>query len=211
MTSITLRSYQNPCGFPLAQAMDTLEEEESSRTIKLKDLAKLVSNVQTSFKDLDSSKDDPIIVIDDSDENKEDEVHTTTNAKTEDTSVPKSSSLSSLPTELKDIPCKFNELTEEVKELKKQVCELEIKLPGDLKEIPAKLKDFTKPVTSLTSQVAELKTLQWKLPLEFLLLPVQVASVQAKLKTLDALPGQADTMLAEREKNTNQATTPSLF
>ncbi|GKF47324.1 hypothetical protein Tco_0137126, partial [Tanacetum coccineum] len=55
---------------------------------------------------------------------------------------------SSLPTELKDIPSKFNELTEEVKGLKRQVHELEIELPGDLKEIPTKLEDFTKTVTS---------------------------------------------------------------
>ncbi|GJV05487.1 hypothetical protein Tco_1343143 [Tanacetum coccineum] len=94
----------------------------------------------------------------------------------------------SLPTELKDLPSNLNELTGEVKGLKKQVHELEIKLPGDLKEIPTKLDDFTKNVTSLTSQVAELKTLQWELPAKFLSLPTQVASVQAKLKTLDALP-----------------------
>ncbi|GKC59818.1 hypothetical protein Tco_1087416 [Tanacetum coccineum] len=177
---------------------------------------------QPSFKDLDSTEDDPIIVVDDSDEDEEaDEVHATTNVETEDTSVPKSSSpmssqiqeltnqflilqsqkhkleleknkaeaesallkaqpsfpnvgqlnellvkslktefskilsahdfSSSLPTELKDIPSKFNELTEEVKWLKKQVHELEIELPGDLKEIPSKLEDFTKTVTSLTS------------------------------------------------------------
>nr|GEY48005.1 hypothetical protein [Tanacetum cinerariifolium] len=81
----------------------------------------------------------------------------------------------------------FNKLTKEVKGLKKQVHKLEIKLPGDLKEIPSKLEDFTKNVISLTSQVAELKTLQWELPVEFLALPVHVASVQAKLKTLDAL------------------------
>ncbi|GJX49386.1 hypothetical protein Tco_0276231 [Tanacetum coccineum] len=96
---------------------------------------------------------------------------------------------SSLPTELKDLPSKFDELTEEVKGLKKQVHELEIELPGDLKETPTKLEDFTKTVTSLTSQVTELKTLQWELPTEFLSLLVQVASVQAKLKTLDGLPG----------------------
>ncbi|GKC67164.1 hypothetical protein Tco_1099762, partial [Tanacetum coccineum] len=54
-----------------------------------------------------------------------------------------------------------------------------------LKEIPTKLEDFTKTVTSLTSQVTELKTLQWELPG----LLLNVASVQAKLKTLDALPG----------------------
>ncbi|GJW81712.1 hypothetical protein Tco_0145687 [Tanacetum coccineum] len=96
---------------------------------------------------------------------------------------------SSLPTKLKDLPSKFNELTEEVKGLKQQVHELELELPGELKDIPSKLEDFTKTVTSLTSQVVKLKTLQWELPAEFLSLPVQVASVQAKLKNVDALLG----------------------
>nr|GEW02956.1 hypothetical protein [Tanacetum cinerariifolium] len=40
----------------------------------------------------------------------------------------------------------------------------------------------------LTSQVTELKTLHWELPEEFLSLPIQVASIQAKLKTVDSLP-----------------------
>ncbi|GKC79192.1 hypothetical protein Tco_1129966, partial [Tanacetum coccineum] len=171
------------------------------------------------FKDLDSPKDDPVIIVDDSDKDEEtekDEVHPTQNAKTDDTLVPKSSSTrkrrtklklkllslktefsnilsahdfsSSLPTELKDLPSKLNELTGEVKGLKKQVHELEIELPRDLKDIPTKVDDFTKFFTSLTSQVAELKTLQWELPVEFLSLPAQVASVQAKLKILNALP-----------------------
>ncbi|GJR86173.1 hypothetical protein Tco_0210184 [Tanacetum coccineum] len=204
-------------------------EEETSSTIKLEDLAKLVSHVQPSFKDLDSPEDDPVIVVNDSDEDEDDEVHATENVETEDTSVPKSSSprssqvqeltnqvlilqsqkykleleknkaeaeatllkaqpsfpnvehlkellvkslktkfsnilsahdfSSSLPTELKDLPSKFNDLTEEVKGLKNQFHNLEIKLPGDLKEIPSKLEDFTKTVASLTSQVAELKAL----------------------------------------------------
>nr|GEV40320.1 hypothetical protein [Tanacetum cinerariifolium] len=221
-----------------------VKEEEAYNTIKLEDLAKLMLNVKPSFKDLDSSEDDPVIIIDDSDEDEEDKVHTTTNDETEDTSIPKASSLrssqiqeltnqlnellvkslktefskilfshdfsSSLPTKLKDLPSKFDELTKEVKGLKKQVHEFKIELPGDLKEIPTKLEDFTK----------------------------NVASVQAKLKTLDAFPGlslnvtkalnkfaqvldsasskfgdqsvpsvgQADTMPAEEEKNTNQAT-----
>ncbi|GJQ96300.1 hypothetical protein Tco_0007439 [Tanacetum coccineum] len=171
-----------------------VEEEEASSTIKLEDLAKLVLNVKPSIKDLDSHEDDTVIVVDDNDEDEEDEVHTTT----EDTSVLKSLSPSSLPTKLKDLPSKFNELTKEVKGLKQQ----------------------------------------WELPIEFVSLPVQVASVQAKLKTLDALPslllnitkalnkfsqvldyisskvryhsvpsaGQADIMPAEGEKNTNQTT-----
>nr|GEW97122.1 hypothetical protein [Tanacetum cinerariifolium] len=154
-------------------------------------------------------QDDHVIVVDDSNGDEEDEVHTTTNAKTEE----------------------------------RNPHLLEIELPGDLKEIPSKLEDFTKTVTSLTSQIAELKTLQWELPAEFILLLVQVALVQAKLKTLDALPSlllnvtkalnkfaqvldsassktryqsvpsacQANTMLAEGEKNTNQATISQFF
>nr|GEZ63492.1 zinc knuckle CX2CX4HX4C [Tanacetum cinerariifolium] len=59
---------------------------------------------------------------------------------------------SSLPTELKELPTKFNKLAEDVKGLKNQFHKLEIELPGDLKEISTKLEDFTKSVTSLTSQ-----------------------------------------------------------
>ncbi|GJZ91076.1 retrovirus-related pol polyprotein from transposon TNT 1-94 [Tanacetum coccineum] len=72
-----------------------------------------------------------------------------------------SMNICSLPTELKDHSSKFDELTKEVKGLKKQVHELEIELPG---------------------------TLQWELLEEFVSLHVQVASVQVKLQTLDALP-----------------------
>ncbi|GKC69476.1 hypothetical protein Tco_1115359 [Tanacetum coccineum] len=64
-----------------------VDEEEASKTIKLDDLAKLVSNVQPSFNDLDSPEDDPIIIIE-SDAEEDDGIH----AKTKDTSVPKSSS-----------------------------------------------------------------------------------------------------------------------
>ncbi|GJS31008.1 putative reverse transcriptase domain-containing protein [Tanacetum coccineum] len=217
-----------------------VEEEKASRTIKLEDLAKLVSNIQPSFKDLDSPEDDPIIVIDDSDEDEEagkmksSQIQELTNQvliiecqkhkreldknKAEakaallgaQPSFPNMGQLnellvkslqtkfsnilsnhdfsSSLPTELKELPSKFNELTEEVKGLKKHVHELEIELPGDLKEIPTKMEDFTKTVTSLTSQVAELKTLHWELSAEFISMPTQIEMVHAKLMTLDALP-----------------------
>ncbi|GKE07959.1 hypothetical protein Tco_1411510 [Tanacetum coccineum] len=156
-----------------------VNKEEASRTIKLEDLAKMVSNVQPSFKDLDSPEDDRVIIVE-SDAEEDDGIHT----ETEDTSVLninwswkriklqlklKLPSLkfnppfliSSLPTELNNLPLKFNKRTEEVKELKNQVHNLEIKLLRDLKEIPTKLEDFTKTV----------------------------ALVQAKLKTLDTLPG----------------------
>ncbi|GJU75183.1 hypothetical protein Tco_1272253 [Tanacetum coccineum] len=121
---------------------------------------------------------------------------------------------SSLPTELKNLPSKFNKLTEEVKELKNQVHNLEIELPGNLKEIPTKLEDFTKTVTSLTSQVAKLKTLH--------LLSHVIKALNKFAQVLDSASskagdqsvpsaGQANIILAEEEKNTNQATISQLF
>ncbi|GJR28007.1 hypothetical protein Tco_1104239 [Tanacetum coccineum] len=86
------------------------------------------------------------------------------------------------------LPSKFTELSREIKELKKHVQDMEIKLPGDLKEIPTKLQTFTSTISSLSSQVVELKNIQWELPAEFQALPSQVSSVQEKLKTLDSLP-----------------------
>ncbi|GJS77190.1 hypothetical protein Tco_0727071 [Tanacetum coccineum] len=233
-------------------------EEIKFRAIKLENLAKLVPNVKVDFKDLDSLEDDPIIVVDDSEEDveedKNEEIHSTTNDETEyilasTSPSPRSIQLqelknqvlllqsqkhtletkktksltaefskilsahdfsSLLPTELKDFPSKFNKLTEEVKGLKQQVHELDLELPGDLKDIPSKLEDFTKAVASVQ---ANLKTIDTLLGL---LLNVTKALNKftqvldsALLKAGDqGVPsaGQADTMLAEEEKNTNQAT-----
>ncbi|GJY57031.1 hypothetical protein Tco_0456146 [Tanacetum coccineum] len=97
----------------------------------------------------------------------------------------------SLPTELKELPSKFKDITGEIRELKKYVEKLEIELPRDLKEIPTKMEKFNSTVSSLTTQVSELRTLQWELPAEFLVVPGQVSSVQSnmsKVKVLDALP-----------------------
>ncbi|GJS48768.1 hypothetical protein Tco_0598889 [Tanacetum coccineum] len=144
-------------------------KEETSSIIKLEDLAKLVSHVQPSFKDLDSPKDDHVIVMDDSDEDEEDEVHATKNSQKHKLELEKNKAEDALLKakpffpNLKDRPSKFNELTKEAKGLKQQVHELEIELPGDLKEIPSRLEEFTKTITNLTSQVVELKTLQWEL------------------------------------------------
>ncbi|GKE08455.1 hypothetical protein Tco_1412006, partial [Tanacetum coccineum] len=51
-----------------------------------------MSNVLPSFKDLDSPKDDLVIIIEESDKEENDEIHATENVETKDTSVPKSSS-----------------------------------------------------------------------------------------------------------------------
>nr|GEU81658.1 hypothetical protein [Tanacetum cinerariifolium] len=74
-----------------ASLVDSKIKEETSNTIKLEDLEKLMSHVQPSFKDLESPEDYPVIIMNDSDEDEDDEVHTTKNVKTKDTSVPKTS------------------------------------------------------------------------------------------------------------------------
>nr|GEU46394.1 hypothetical protein [Tanacetum cinerariifolium] len=129
----------------------------------------------------------------------------------------------SLPTELKDLPSKFNKLTEEIKGLKTQVHELEIELPKELKEIPTKLEDFTKTATSLTPQVAsaqaKLKTLD-DLPSLFLNVTramdrfahvLESTSLKARDESVPTSAGQADIMPAKGEKDTNQATISQLF
>ncbi|GJU01138.1 hypothetical protein Tco_1111476 [Tanacetum coccineum] len=222
------------------------DKEEASSIIKLEDLAKLVPQIQPSFKDLDSPKDDHVIIIDESDEDEP-------NTETEDTSVPRSSSpkssqiqelknqvlilqsqkhnleleknkaeakvalLKAQPlfpnmgqlNELLDLLFKFNELTKEIKRLKTQVHELEIKLQKELKEIPTKLEDFTKTATSLTSQVAELKTLYLLLnvtkSLNKFVEVLESTSIKARDQSVPSA-GQADTMPTEGDKDTNQAT-----
>nr|GEX09624.1 hypothetical protein [Tanacetum cinerariifolium] len=124
------------------------DKKEASSKIKLEDLTKLVSQIQPSFKDLDSPKDDHVIIVDESDEDEP-------NAQTEDTSSQKhklehgknkakaeAALLKTRPSfpnveQLNELL--FNELTEEIKGLKTQVHELEIELPKEIKEIPTKL------------------------------------------------------------------------
>ncbi|GKB84041.1 hypothetical protein Tco_0956313, partial [Tanacetum coccineum] len=229
-----------------------VNEEEASITIKLEDLAKLVSNVQPSFKDLDSPKDDRVIIVE-SDAEEDDGIHSQkhkleleknkvtaeaevallkvqpsfpnveqlnelllNSLKTEFSNILSTHDFSSsLPTELNNLPSKFNKRTEEEKELKNQVHNLEIKLPIDLKEILTKLEDFTKTVASVQAKPKTLDTLLGLLShvtkaLNKFARVLDSASSKARDQSV-LLVGQADTTPAEGEKNTNQATISQLF
>ncbi|GJR00132.1 hypothetical protein Tco_0523116 [Tanacetum coccineum] len=182
------RAYLNSIVFALGC------DASADSTAKLDPRLSALNDSIPQQQDLDLPEDDPVIVVDDSNEDEEDELtnqvlilqsqkHKLELEKNKDKaeaallkaqpSFPNVGQLndllvkslqtefskilsahdfsSLLPIELKDLPSKFNELAKEVKGLKKQVHELEIKLPGDLKEIPTKLEDFTKTITSLTS------------------------------------------------------------
>ncbi|GJR80708.1 hypothetical protein Tco_0151493 [Tanacetum coccineum] len=219
-------------------------EEETSSTIKLEDLAKLVARVQPRFKDLDSPEDDPVIVVNVSDEDEDYEVYAIKNSQKYKLELEKNKAEAEAAL-LKAQPSFPN--VEQLKELLIKSLKTKLSnilsahdfsnsLPTELKDLPSKFNDLTEEtVTSLTPQVAKLKTLEWEMPAEFLVVPSQVDMVQAKLKTLDALPsilnkvtnalnrfaqaitskkikgdsvssaGQAGTQPAEGEKNTNQA------
>nr|GEX66717.1 hypothetical protein [Tanacetum cinerariifolium] len=66
--------------------------DEISKEIKLEDLSKIVQNVKADFMDLDSLEDDPIIVVDESEDDEEDKdegIHVDSNDETKDTLVSK--------------------------------------------------------------------------------------------------------------------------
>nr|GEX57132.1 hypothetical protein [Tanacetum cinerariifolium] len=153
-------------------------EEEASSTIKLEDLAKLVSNVQPSFKDLESPEGD-LVIVDDSDEDKEDGVHTTRNAKTEDTLVPKS---------LSPRPSQIQELTNQ--ELSAEF----LSVPSQVKMVPAKLKTLDALLSLLNKVTNALNRF------------AQAIASKNTRDTSVSLAGQPSTQPAEGEKNTNQAT-----
>ncbi|GJX33444.1 putative reverse transcriptase domain-containing protein [Tanacetum coccineum] len=117
-------------------------------------------------------------IINDEDE-EADDVYATTNAKTKDDLVPKSSSPK--PSQIQELPTKAQPSFPNIRQLNELLLkslqteflkifsahDFSSSLPTDLKElpskelkeIPTKLEDFTKTVTSLTSQVVELKTM----------------------------------------------------
>ncbi|GKB11846.1 hypothetical protein Tco_0845769 [Tanacetum coccineum] len=99
-----------------------------------------------------------------------------------------------LSTELKELPSKGTELSEEIKELKQNAKDMELELPGDVKEILSKLDTFTSTISSLSSQVAELKNIQWELLAEFLALPHLVTNTLNRFATLVENASGATTM-----------------
>ncbi|GKA57845.1 hypothetical protein Tco_0757033 [Tanacetum coccineum] len=161
-----------------------VEEDEASRTIKLEDLAKLVSSVQPRFKDLDSPKDDPIIVVDDSDEDEEaNKVHATINTKTEDAShkleleMNKAEAEAALLRAQPSFPNirQLNELLEFSKILSAH--DFSRSLPTELKELPSKFNELTKEVKSLKKQVHNLE----------IELPGELKEIPTKLEDLPRL------------------------
>ncbi|GJW88060.1 hypothetical protein Tco_0163400 [Tanacetum coccineum] len=169
---------------------DLSGSNDTQKDIKLNDLSKLVSDVWVNFMDLNSPKDDePIIVQDDSDE----EVH----AEKVQTEEPKETTdaLAPHPPSLKSI--QIQKLTNQVLFLQSQNSNLNKEKTKAKDEVALFLTQPSYPNVALmtellvksfiATQVAKLKTLQRELLAEFLSVPTQFVSIQAKIKTLDAL------------------------
>ncbi|GKE09016.1 hypothetical protein Tco_1412567 [Tanacetum coccineum] len=150
-------------GLKTAHTDSSINEEsradEISKKIKLEDLSDILNDTRSAFITPDNDKD----------------THATSHDVPEDTSIPYPLSSKSvqiqelmvqpelskllasynfancLPTELKELPLKFTELSGEIKKLKKHVKNMEIELPRDLKEIPTKPETFTSIISSPTS------------------------------------------------------------
>ncbi|GJS77711.1 hypothetical protein Tco_0727592 [Tanacetum coccineum] len=109
---------------------------------------------------------------------------------------------SCLPTDLKDLPSKFTELSRENKELKKHVKDMEIELPIEFQAIPALVSSVQKKLQNLDSLPSLLnkvtKTLDW--------FTTVVENASTITKDVPSA-GQATTLPAEGEKNTKDANT----
>nr|GEY00443.1 hypothetical protein [Tanacetum cinerariifolium] len=164
------------------------DKEKASSTINLEDLAKLVSQIQPSFKDPDSPEDDPVIIVDESDKDEQ-------NAKTKGTSVPRSSSLRGFrvylyKSQISKCPFKRTGLPEEF-----------LSLPVKVESGQAKLKTLD-ALPSLSLNVIK--------ALNKFTEVLESTSTKARYQSIPS-KGQADIMTAEGEKDTNQATISHLF
>ncbi|GKB34177.1 hypothetical protein Tco_0879119 [Tanacetum coccineum] len=137
--------------------------DDISRKVKLEDLSDILNDTRSAFFTPDSPTDKPIIVSDESEEEKNAEK----DKDTEDTSVPPPSSPKSV---------QIQELMAYVHLLQSQKEELEqAKAKAEAEVASIKAKPSYLDINQLTK-------------LLFLNLPSQVSSVQVKLQTLDSLP-----------------------
>nr|GEV21462.1 hypothetical protein [Tanacetum cinerariifolium] len=176
------------------------DKEHVSSTIKLEDLAKLVSQTQPSFKDLDLPKDDHVIIVDESEKDEP-------NTKTKDTSSQKHK-----------LKLEKNKAEAEAAQLKAQPSFPNVEQLNKLL-VKSLQSEFSKMLSAhdfSSSLPSELKDL----PSKFAELSEEVASAQAKLKTLDALPSlllnvtraldrRADKIAEAEKENLNQQSNPT--
>ncbi|GKD96687.1 hypothetical protein Tco_1380584 [Tanacetum coccineum] len=176
------------------------DKEEASSTIKLEDLAKLVSQIQPSFKDLDLPKDYPVIIVDESDEDEP-------NAKTKDTSLELEKNKAEAEAALLKAQPSFlnveqlNELL--VKSLQTGFSKIlsshdfSSSLPTELKDLPSKIKELTEKIKGLKTQVRELEI---ELPKELKEIPTKLEDFTKTVTSLKSQVAELKTLQWELPK-----------
>ncbi|GKA56955.1 hypothetical protein Tco_0756027, partial [Tanacetum coccineum] len=189
-------------------SLEITQSSNDDKEIKLEDLSKLVNDTGVEVMDLDTPKDDtPLLVLSEDEEDIKTETHT----EIEDTLLtellvnslkPELAKLltdrdfsASISIELKELPSKVNEINGFVGDLKKYMEKLELRFQlSKLKVLDA--------LPNLLNKVVEASD-RFKNVID-----------KASHKTGDEsvpLAGQVGTHLADREKNTQQATITQLF
>ncbi|GJZ31823.1 hypothetical protein Tco_0576870 [Tanacetum coccineum] len=199
-----------------SERLETILTEPATKK-DAKDLSKLILNVEVDFLDLDLPEDDEPIIV--QDEDKEETLNSKL-VKEKEVAKTEGALLKAQPSFLN-----VEQLTELlVTSLKPELLklltnhDLSASIPTELKELPSKVDDIfgeLKDLRNLTTQVSELRTLQWELPADFLVVlgfaqAIEYASHKAGDQSVP-LAGQVSTQPAEGEKNTRQATITQLF
>nr|GEX35436.1 hypothetical protein [Tanacetum cinerariifolium] len=118
-----------------------------------------------------------------------------------------------IPTELKELPTKFEAVNGTRDGNGAEYVEkLEIDVPADLKGIPDKLAELQTSISALTTRVTSLEGFKMNIPANLLALPnaISLASHEAENSSVPSA-GKADIHPAKGEKNINQATITQLF
>ncbi|GKA91955.1 hypothetical protein Tco_0813880 [Tanacetum coccineum] len=168
--------------------------DEISKKIKLEDLSDLMKDTRSAFFTLDSPHNEPIIILDESEEEetkKDEETHTTSHDVLKDTSVqhPPSPKLSQIQ-ELIDI----NQLTKLlVTSLKPELSKLLAShdfascLPTKLKELPSKFTELSRDIKELKKHVRDME----------IELPSDLKEIPTKLETFTSTISSLTSQVAE--------------
>nr|GEW82819.1 hypothetical protein [Tanacetum cinerariifolium] len=149
------------------KSTDLSSSDDTQKEIKLEDLSKLVKNVQMNFIDI-NFQDDPILYIDESEEEEAEEIHATKQHDVEDTPTPEPPSpnriqLQKLTNQLKITELLVKSLTPEFSKIL-STHDFSSSLLTEMKGLPCKINDLTGEVKDLSKIVHDLEIeLLWDL------------------------------------------------
>nr|GEW93491.1 retrovirus-related Pol polyprotein from transposon TNT 1-94 [Tanacetum cinerariifolium] len=189
--------------------------DDISFKVKLEDLLDILKDTRSAFFTLNSLPYEPIIVLNECEEEEEvakdkDTEATSHNEELEQAKAKAKAKVACLPTELKELLSKSTGLSGEIKELKKHARDIKIELHGDLKDIPTKQETFTSTISSISSQfkiLDSLPSILYKVTDTVNRFATMVKNASGATSMNVTSAGKATASPAEGEKNTKDADT----